>query len=133
MSILASSPFNVCKSCYQFRRLDGFAGQSQALLKTHQVGGGVNPGAVARLHEDDFEHGASRAFAVGASHRDHWAGKAQNHPIGHGAHPIQPQINGHRMQALGMCEPVFEGVQVLMLHSGMDCPPAPHWPLDKRI
>ena len=95
------------KSFGQIGRRGRLPRQAAALLEMHQVRRGVNAGFVTGFEQDGFEHGAGRALAIGARHRDHRAGKAQLQPIGHLAHPIQPHVDGHRMQALTKIKPVL--------------------------
>ena len=79
--------------------------QAAAFLEVHQVGRGVHPGLVSGFQQNGFEHGAGRAFAIGARHGDHRAIKAQGHALGHRLDTVQAHVNGHRVQLLTKSEP----------------------------
>lgn len=83
--------------------------------KMHQMRRGEQPGAVAAVAINALEHGASGAFAVGASHGENRAGKpdavAVVHAVGHFTQAIQPQfntLNALGVQALAMGQPLLQ-------------------------
>ena len=79
---------------------DRLAPDAATFLEMHQVGRGVDPGPVPGLAVDGLQHGAGRAFAVGAGHGDHRAGHGQAHALRHPLHPVQPKLDA--ADALGM-------------------------------
>ena len=91
--VLHPGAFNACKGSHQFWCLDGITVEAQAFFKMHQMRRGIDPGAVAGLQQNGFQHDAGGALAVGAGHRDHRAIKTNAHALGHGMHALQAQIN----------------------------------------
>ena len=93
------------------QQLDGLhdlAAHAAAFLEMHQMRRCVDAGAKARLQRHGLQHGAGRAFAVGARHRDHGAVETQVQALGNFAHAIQAQRNILGVQALAIGEPCIQ-------------------------
>ena len=93
-------------------RADDLAAQAATLLKMHQMRGRIHAGAVTGLEQDGFEHGAGRALAVGAGHRDDRAAESQLHAAGHCLHPRQPHVDAQGVNLLAIRQPVVECLEL---------------------
>ena len=59
IAILASCAFHTGEVSYQIRSTDDVAPNPAALFKMHQMRRGIDAGAVAGLHQNRLQHGAS--------------------------------------------------------------------------
>ncbi len=100
------------------RRLDGFelfdqrrvggtlAVDAGTFVEVEQVRRGVKRGAKAACAQDAVQHRAGRPLAIGAADDDGRNVESQRQPVRNDTHPIQPQVNALRMQALEARQPV---------------------------
>ena len=85
-----------------------FSVDTTPLLEMNQVGGGVNPRAVACLECNRLQHGAGGTLAIGACHGNDRALKFQRHPVRNLTDALQAHIDTEGVQLLAMTEPAFQ-------------------------
>ncbi len=84
---------------------------THALVVAHEMRRRVQAGAIAGGTQDRFQHGAGRALAVGAAHRDDRARERGGEAAENFAHPLQAERDGGRMLRLDIAQPVVERPQ----------------------
>jgi hypothetical protein len=105
---VAACSFDRFEVRQQFFGGDAGAVDAAALFEVHEMRLDVQADAVARRQRDRLQHGAGRALAVGACHRDHRAIETQAEPVAHGQRALQRHVDRLRMQALAVGEPVLQ-------------------------
>ena len=85
------------------------AAHTYTLIEPQQVGRGINAGAQSRLAEHSFQHGHSGSFTVSARHGDNrHPDRQQRERPRHRGNPLQPEVDGVRVQCLQPCQPLRE-------------------------
>ena len=80
---------------------------AHALVVVKQVRRGIGADLPARRTRDRLDEGDGRTLAVGAAHDDDVPRRlAQAHARGNLAHAVEPHVDGFRMLALDVGEPV---------------------------
>ena len=81
---------------------------ADALIESQQVRRGIQPRAIAACAKHGFKHCAGRSLAIGTAHRDDRAGEPDAEAITHQRDPVQPHVDGFRMQHLDVREPIIQ-------------------------
>jgi hypothetical protein len=83
---------------------------ANALVVAQQVWRGVTRRAIARIVQNGFQHGATRAFAIGAADRNQRIGGIEAERLPDAQHTLEPHSDRLGMNLLEMREPAGEAL-----------------------